>query len=142
MTHKLPKFIPKSRERKMRTNFFGANFLNTRRGPGHAGKIPGTSQIPLLETQRRQTFGGGHELFGHPFAWKTPTPPGGLRTPKFNLLMFELFFWGVSKGGFLRGGEISRIGVVRAPVAIINFAFFVRGLLIESYINSEIFTGI
>ena len=31
---------------------------------------------------------------------------------------------------------------VRAPVAIINFAFFVRGLLIASYINSEIFTGI
>ena len=29
---------------------------------------------------------------------------------------------GVSKGGFLRGGEISIIGVVRAPVAIINFA--------------------
>ena len=49
---------------------------------------------------------------------------------------------GVSKGGFLRGGEISIIGVVRAPVAIINFAFFVRGLLIDSYINSEIFTGI
>ena len=34
------------------------------------------------------------------------------------------------------------MGWVRAPVAIINFAFFVRGFLIESYINSEIFTGI
>ena len=31
---------------------------------------------------------------------------------------------------------------VRAPFAIINFAFFVRSFLIESYINSEIFTGI
>ena len=29
---------------------------------------------------------------------------------------------GVSKEGFLRGGEISIIGVVRTPVAIINFA--------------------
>ena len=29
---------------------------------------------------------------------------------------------GVSKGGFLWGGEISIIGVARAPVAIINFA--------------------
>ena len=31
---------------------------------------------------------------------------------------------------------------MRAPVAIINFTFFARGLLIESYINSEIFAGI
>ena len=62
------------RERKMHTNFFCTNFLSTPRGPGHAGKIPGTSQTPLLETQGRQTFEGGHELFGHhPFAWKTPT---------------------------------------------------------------------
>ena len=70
----------------IRTNFFGINFLNTPRGPGHPGKIPGTSQIPLFETQGRQTFEGEHELFGHhPFAWKTPTPPGGLRTQKVNL---------------------------------------------------------
>ena len=53
---------------------------------GHAGKIPGTFQIPLLETQGRQTFEGRHELLGrHPFAWKTPTPPGGLRTQKVDL---------------------------------------------------------
>ena len=65
----------------MHTNFVGANFLNTTRSPGHPGKTPGTSQIPLFETQGRQTFEGGHELFGHrPFAWKTPTPPGGLQT--------------------------------------------------------------
>ena len=70
----------------MRTNFSCTNFLNTPRGPGHPGKIPGTSQIPLFETQGRQTFEGEHELFGHhPFAWKTPTPPGGLRTQKVNL---------------------------------------------------------
>ena len=31
--------------------------------------------------------------------------------------------------------------MVRAPVAIINFGFFVRGPLIESYINSEILHG-
>ena len=50
---------------------------------------------------------------------------------------------GVSKGGFLRGGRISIIGVVRVPGAIINFAFSVRELLVESYIiNSEIFTRI
>ena len=60
--------------------------LNTPRGPGHPGKIPGTSRIPLFETQGRQSFEGGHEVFGHhPFAWKTPTPPGGLRTQKLNL---------------------------------------------------------
>ena len=30
-------------------------------------------------------------------------------------------FWGFPKGGFMRG-QISIIGIVRAPVAIINFA--------------------
>ena len=76
----------KIRERKMRTKFFCTNFLNTARGPGHPGKIPGTSRIPLFKTQGRQSFEGGHEVFGHhPFAWKTPTPPGGLRTQKLNL---------------------------------------------------------
>ena len=56
------------------------------RGPGHPAKIPGTSQVPSLETQGRQTFEGGHELFDpHPFAWKTPTPPDGLRTQKVDL---------------------------------------------------------
>ena len=76
----------KTRERKVRTKFFCTNFLNTARGPGHPGKNPGTSQIPLFETQGRQTFEGGHEVFGHhPSAWKTPTPPGGLRTQKVNL---------------------------------------------------------
>ena len=74
------------RERKMRTNFFCTNFSNTARGPGHPGKNPGTSQIPFFETQGRQSFEGGHEVFDpHPFAWKTPTPPGGLRTQKVNL---------------------------------------------------------
>ena len=74
------------RERKMRTNVFCTNFLNTARGPGHPGKNPGTSQIPPFETQGRQTFEGGHEVFGyHPFAQKIPTPPGGLRTQKVNL---------------------------------------------------------
>ena len=74
------------RERKVHTNFFCTNFLNTPTGLGHPGKIPGTSQIPLSEIQGSQTFEGEHELFGHqPFAWKTPTPPGGFRTQKVNL---------------------------------------------------------
>ena len=78
------------RERKMRTNFLSTNFLKTPRGPGHPGKIPGTSQIPLFETQGRQTLEGEHEVFGHhPLAWKTPTPPGGLRPKK---LIFVLFY--------------------------------------------------
>ena len=69
------------RERKMHTNCFGTNFFNIPRGPGHPGKIPGTSQVPLFETQGRQTFEGEHELFGHhPFTWKTLTPPGGFRS--------------------------------------------------------------
>ena len=32
------------------------NFLNTPKGRGHPVKIPRTSQIPLFETQGRQTF--------------------------------------------------------------------------------------
>ena len=76
-------FQGKIRERKMRTNFFCTNFLNTPGRPGHPFKIPGTSQIPLFETQGRQTFEGGHELFEpHPFGWKTPCTPGGLQTKK------------------------------------------------------------
>ena len=60
--------------------------MNTSRGPGHPGKTPRTSQVPPFETQGRQTFEGGQELFDpHPFAWKAPTPPGGLRTQKVNL---------------------------------------------------------
>ena len=50
----------------------------------------------------------------------------------------------ISKGAFLPGGGrgISIIGVVRAPVAIVDFAFVVRELLVESSKNLEIFTGI
>ena len=88
----------------MRTKFFCTNFLNTAKGLGHPGKIPGTSRIPLFETQGRQSFEGGHEVIGHhPFAWKTPTPPGGLQTQKLNLcalfsclnleLTNNLFLW-------------------------------------------------
>ena len=88
------------RERKMRTNFLCTNFLNTPRGPRHPGKIPGTSQIPLFETQGRQTFEGGHELFvHHPFTWKTPTPSGGLRIRKVNLgALFSCLIDGASDG--------------------------------------------
>ena len=42
----------------------------------------------------------------------------------------------------MRGANLNNWGCVRATVPIINFAFFVRELLVESYINSEIFTGI
>ena len=49
----------------------------------------------------------------------------------------------VSKGGFLWGGDSSRIGVgARTGCNNLNFAFFARDFLIESYINSEICTGI
>ena len=83
----------------MRTKFFCTNFSNTPRGPGHPGKNPGISQIPLLTP--RQTFEGGHEVFDpHPFAWKTPTPPGALRTQKVNLCAL---FSGPEKGVITKG---------------------------------------
>ena len=49
--------------------------------------------------------------------------------------------WGFPKGGFCEGGKSQSLRWVRAPFAIINFAFFVRELLVESYTNSEIFAG-
>ena len=79
---------PPGRERKNEHElFFAQTFLSTPRCPGHPGKIPGISQIPLFENPRKdKTFEGGHEVFDpHPFAWKTPTPPSGLRTQKVNL---------------------------------------------------------
>ena len=94
------------RGRKMRTKFFCTNFLNTARGPGHPGKIPGTSRIPFFKTQGRQSFEGGHEVFGHhPFAWKTPTPPGGLRTQKLNLCALFSFLNLGKMTSFLRFGN-------------------------------------
>ena len=93
--------------------FFCINFLNTPRGPGHPGKIPGTSQIPLFETQGRQTFEGGHEVFGHhPFELKTPTPPGGLRTHKVYLCAL---FSCLIRGSLLRGGYNNSLHV---PLAV------------------------
>ena len=76
----------------MRTNFFGTNFLSTPRGPGHPGTIPGTSQIPSVETQGKQTFEGGHGLFDpHPLSrGRPPPPPGSLRTQKLISVLFFL----------------------------------------------------
>ena len=55
-------------------------------GPGHPGKIPGTSQALSLEALGKQTFEGGNERFDpHPFACKTPTPLGNLRAQKVHL---------------------------------------------------------
>ena len=49
---------------------------------------------------------------------------------------------GFQRGVFVRGANLNHRGRWRAPVAIINFAFFVREILVESNTNSEIFTGI
>ena len=58
-----------------------------------------------------------------------------------NTLSF-LFTSGVSKGRFLRrGGGISTIGLVRVPVAIVNFAFC-AGVPLLNPINSKVFTKI
>ena len=112
----------------MRTKFFCTNFLNTARGPGHPGKIPGTSRIPLFETQGRQSFEGGHEVFGHhPFAWKTPTPPGGLRTQKLNLC--ALFSCLISGPPRLRVQSRSRTRLrIAASIAFLFRACF-KGIL-------------
>ena len=62
-------------------------FLNTHRRPGTSRQE--SRDIPdslSWKPKGRQTLEGGHKLFGrHPFAWKTPTLPGGLRTQIVNL---------------------------------------------------------
>ena len=49
-----------------------------------------TSQIPLFETQGRQTFEGGHDLFGHHPSRRRPPPHRSVSGPK--KLIFVLFF--------------------------------------------------
>ena len=84
------------RKRKMRTKFFLHKLFEHRQGSGtsrqNSRDIPDSSlRNPRSLGQGRQSFEGGHEVFGHhPFAWKTPTPPGGLRTQELNLC--ALFF--------------------------------------------------
>ena len=42
-------------------------------------------------------------------------------------------YWGSPKrGGVVRGGNLNNWGRARAPVAIVNFTFFMRELLVES----------
>ena len=49
--------------------------------------------------------------------------------------------WGFSKGGFCEGGNLNNWGGARTGCNS-SFGVFCTGLLIESYTNSEIFTGI
>ena len=74
------------RERKMRTKFFLHKLFEHRQGSGisrqNSRDIPDSS----LRNPRKTKFRGRARSFGHhPFEWKTPTPPGGLRTQKLNL---------------------------------------------------------
>ena len=72
--------------------FACTNFLNTPRGPGHPGKISGTSQIPLFETQR------GHKLSREGTNFSATTPSRGRPPPHWAVsgpnkkLIFVLFF--------------------------------------------------
>ena len=67
----------------MNTLFFLTNFLNTFRGPGHPDKIPGHPKfLPLKPKEDKLSRDGMN--FSTP-TWKTPTPPGGLRTQEVNL---------------------------------------------------------
>ena len=64
---------PRNRERKMPTNFFVHKLFEHPQGSGASRQNSRDITDPLFETQGRQTFEGGRELFGHhPFAWKTP----------------------------------------------------------------------
>ena len=80
-------------DRRMRGNFLLAQAFYTSRGPGHPCEIPATSQLPSLETQGRQSFKGGHELFGHhPFA-RRPPPHAAVSGPKKLIFVFFFLAW-------------------------------------------------
>ena len=85
------RFVPGTgpifRERKMSTNFFLHKLSEHPQGSGTSRQNSRDILDSSLRNPRKtQTFEGGHEVFDpHPFARKTPTPPGGLRTQKVNL---------------------------------------------------------
>ena len=64
-------------------------FLSTPRGPGHPGQIPRTFQGPSLKNQEKQTFEGGHALFG-PHPSRQSSGPKSYRAQKLNFVLFFL----------------------------------------------------
>ena len=77
------------RERKMRRNTFCTNFLKTPRGPGHprlkfSGHPRFLSSKPIFPKRRLVLSRDNAPNFSAttPIAWKTSTPPGGLRSSK------------------------------------------------------------
>ena len=84
-------FVLQRGERKMRTKFFCTNFLNTPRSPGHPGKNPGTSQIPLLETPKEDKLSRADTKFSAttPSSGR-PSPHRAVSGPK--KFIFVLFF--------------------------------------------------
>ena len=82
----------------MRGNFFAQTFSTPLGVRDIPAKFPGHPRF-LFETQGRQTFEGGHELFRHhPFVWKNPTRPGGLRTQEVNLCALFLEWQKLERG--------------------------------------------
>ena len=71
-----------ARGQKLNTNFFLKLFEHHRDIPAKSRDIPPKKfDFPGFE--------GHTELFGpHPFTWKTPTPPGNIRTQKLGLCSF------------------------------------------------------
>ena len=126
----------------MRTNLFCTNFLNILKGPGHPSKIPGTSQVPPFQTQGRQTFEGGRELFDHhPSHGRPPTPPGGLQTQGVNLCgLFFLPESEVSKRGWRTEGVGARKSFICRrfrPLSVYPFSYAPLGE--GGHISGELF---
>ena len=84
-TEKLP---PVGTENKHK--FFLQRLFEHPRGSGHPCKIPGTYQVPSKPKEDKLSREGTN-FRPPPFAWKTPTPPGSLRTPKVNLCVLFSF---------------------------------------------------
>ena len=87
------------RGRETSTNFYCTNFLKTSRGPGHSSNIPGTSQVPSVETQGKQTSKGGQpgkELLTPTPSSRSPPPHWAVSEP--NKLIIMLFFSCLIKG--------------------------------------------
>ena len=81
----------------MRTNFFCTNFLKHPQGSGTSRQKKKSRDIPdsSLRNPRKTNFRGRAWSFSAttPSQWKTPTPPGGLRTQKVYLCALFLSLW-------------------------------------------------
>ena len=82
---------PFFKDRKMSTSIFGHKPEHPQGSGTSRAKISGTSQVPSLETQGKQTFEGGkfreRSSRPPPLCVEDPIPPGSLQAPKTEIFV-------------------------------------------------------